>query len=297
MELRVLRYFLAVAENGSVTAAAHAVHVAQPSVSRQIRALEQELGTPLFTRGPGPLRLSAAGRRFWPIARDLVGRADRACDVMRAGDGDQTMFLTVLAPAATVTNVLAPFIARHGADLPMLDARQEEPLRVFERLAQDDADFALSTVAPPGELRARLIAHVVIRAQVPPGHRLAGHETVGLGELLQEPLIVMNRLSLTRIAFDEAVTETGGSYDLVHEVESPAMAQALTAAGRGVCVLSERARFGLSVLRVQRADRPLSVPLYAGWDPAHYASATIERVVDRLCAYRRARADAPESPF
>uniref|UniRef100_UPI00117DA869 helix-turn-helix domain-containing protein n=1 Tax=Streptomyces sp. NRRL B-24572 TaxID=1962156 RepID=UPI00117DA869 len=62
MELRVLRYFLAVAEAESVTAAARKVYVAQPSLSRQLGALEKDLGVSLFTRRPGSLTLNAAGR-------------------------------------------------------------------------------------------------------------------------------------------------------------------------------------------------------------------------------------------
>ncbi|HEY3682138.1 MAG TPA: LysR family transcriptional regulator [Streptosporangiaceae bacterium] len=293
MELRVLRYFLAVADTGSVTAAARAVHVAQPSVSRQLRALEHELGAALFVRGPGPLRLSAAGKRFRPIARDLVTRAGRAADVMRSADGERSLILTVLAPPATVNYLLAPFIAAHGADLPMLDARQEEPLRVFETLARDDTDFAISTIPPPGQLESRSLGDARIWAQVPPGHRLAGRASVPLPELLSEPLIVMNQLNLTRLAFDEAVTEISMAYEIAHEAESSAIAQALTAAGRGVCVVTDGPRFGLRALRVEHGGGPLSVPLYAGWDPTHYASAIIDRVVDRIRTYHETRSAAP----
>lgn len=293
MEIRVLRYFLAVADTGSVTAAARAVHVAQPSVSRQLRALEHELGVRLFVRGTGPMRLSAAGRRFRPIARDLVTRADRAREVMGADDGDRSLTFTVLAPPATVNYLLAPFIAAHGPDVPVLDARQEEPLRIFERLSRDDTDFAISTVPPPGWLESRLLGHAKIQAQVPPGHRLAGRESVPLPELLAEPLIVMNQLNLTRLAFDEAVTQISMAYETAHETESSAVAQALAAAGRGVAVVTDHARFGLRTVRVDHAGAPLRVPLYAGWDPTHYASAIIERVVARIHAYHETRESTP----
>lgn len=293
MEIRVLRYFLAVADTGSVTAAARAVHVAQPSVSRQLRALEHELGVRLFVRGPGPMRLSAAGRRFRPIARDLVTRTDRAREVMGSEDGDRSLTFTVLAPPATVNYLLAPFIAAHGADLPMLDARQEEPLRIFERLSRDDTDFAISTIPPPGWLESRLLGHAKIQAQVPPGHRFAERAAVPLPELLAEPLIVMNQLNFTRLAFDEAVTQISMAYETAHEAESSAVAQALCAAGRGVAVVTDWPRFGLHTLRVDHAGAPLSVPLYAGWDPTHYASAIIERVVARIHEYHETRESAP----
>ncbi|WP_143673908.1 LysR family transcriptional regulator, partial [Streptomyces sp. or20] len=72
MELRVLRYFLTIVETGSVTKAAEVVRVAQPSLSRQLRGLEGDLGMKLFDRGGKQMVLTAAGRRFLPLARDLV---------------------------------------------------------------------------------------------------------------------------------------------------------------------------------------------------------------------------------
>ncbi|MER7176371.1 LysR family transcriptional regulator, partial [Streptomyces mesophilus] len=78
MELRVLRYFLTIVETGSVTKAAEVVRVAQPSLSRQLRGLEGSLGMALFDRGGKQMVLTAAGRRFLPLARDLVARADAA---------------------------------------------------------------------------------------------------------------------------------------------------------------------------------------------------------------------------
>ena len=84
MELRTLRYFLAIVDHGSVTAAARHVHIAQPAISRQVQALEAELGVELFLRDGRRLRLSPAGRRLLPIIRDLIARADSARATMTA---------------------------------------------------------------------------------------------------------------------------------------------------------------------------------------------------------------------
>ena len=84
MELRTLGYFVAVADAGSVSAAAVAVHVTQPAISRQLRQLEHDLGVDLFVRSAGRLRLSAAGREFLPHARDVLRRADGARAVARS---------------------------------------------------------------------------------------------------------------------------------------------------------------------------------------------------------------------
>jgi len=84
MELRHLRYFIAVAEEGSLTLAADKrLHTAQPSLSRQIRALEQEVGTPLITRSVHGIELTAAGRVFLDHARLAVTQAEAAKEAAR----------------------------------------------------------------------------------------------------------------------------------------------------------------------------------------------------------------------
>ncbi|NKX52297.1 LysR family transcriptional regulator, partial [Arthrobacter deserti] len=82
MELRTLRYFIAVVETGSLSAASQVVRVSQPSLSRQLAALEKELGTGLFDRTARGLTPNSAGRHFLSIAADLVQRADLAMRVM-----------------------------------------------------------------------------------------------------------------------------------------------------------------------------------------------------------------------
>ena len=72
MELRTLRYFVETADAGTVSAAADAVHVTQPALSRQLRQLERELGTNLFDRVGGRLLLSPVGRELLPLARDIL---------------------------------------------------------------------------------------------------------------------------------------------------------------------------------------------------------------------------------
>ena len=102
MELRLLRYFVAVVDDGSVSRAAVTVAVAQPSLSRQLRGLEAELGVTLFDRSQRSLRLAPAGEAFLPMARDLVARADRALATMSLLGDARTVPLTLVAPETTV---------------------------------------------------------------------------------------------------------------------------------------------------------------------------------------------------
>jgi len=83
MSLAQIRYFVAVAENGSVTRAAEKCFVSQPPMTRQIRALEDELGAPLFTRTPRGMALLPRGRVFLDHARTILATLDEACRAVR----------------------------------------------------------------------------------------------------------------------------------------------------------------------------------------------------------------------
>ena len=104
MELRHLRYFVAVAETGNLSRAAEKLFVAQPPLSVQIRQLEQELGQPLFTRHPKGVRLTAAGQALLPEARHLLHRAARIVDLTRdASEGPGGNLSVGFVPSASST--------------------------------------------------------------------------------------------------------------------------------------------------------------------------------------------------
>ncbi|MFI8946926.1 LysR substrate-binding domain-containing protein [Streptomyces sp. NPDC053750] len=283
MEIRVLRYFLAIAEAESVTAAARRVHVAQPSLSRQLAGLEQELGVRLFTRRPGSLTLNAAGRRFRPVARDLVRRAEQATEVMAAlGDGEQGPEFTVVASPSTVVSFLAPYMARSTAGPVFRDALQTDPNDVFDVLANSDADIGISTYPAPATLESAVLGRTPVMAQLPAGHRYADRDVLDLADLVAEPLILMSRSNVARLVLDEAVSRAGLAPDIVTETSSAALAQSLAARGSGVCLVTDGARFGLKELVVRGPEGPLTVPLYAGWDRDHYAGTALRELVARL---------------
>jgi DNA-binding transcriptional LysR family regulator len=84
VSLSQIEYFIAVAEKGNVGRAAHRVRVAQPALSRQIRALEAELGTPLFERTPRGMTLLPAGAKFLAHARAILSEVDRARESVKS---------------------------------------------------------------------------------------------------------------------------------------------------------------------------------------------------------------------
>lgn len=285
MELRLLSYFAAVCEHGSLHAAAAAVRVAQPSLSRQIRRLETDLGFALFERNPRGLTPTAAGRSFLPVAKDLLLRASQAGSTAAMIAKGNVFDLSVVSATTTVADIIAPFIVRAGASGRLGDVIEVTPERVYSRLISGDADFAVGTRIPPPALNYRVIGHAYLWAQVPEGHRFADLESISIAELVEEPLITVTSAHYVRQMFDSAVAAEGLTYATAADTESPTTAQALAAAGRGVCVLSDDSRYGLRSIPIRARSRDLIISLFGVWEPLHFASAQIVQVLDEMSEF------------
>lgn len=295
MELRLLRYFLAVVDHGSVSRAAVAVAVAQPSLSRQLRGLEAELGVTLFDRSQRALRLASGGEAFLPMARDLVTRADRAVAAMSMLGSAPTTPLTLVAPETTVADVIAPWLAAHGPHLPTVNVREALPSEVFDEVVAGAADLGVSSGAIPAGLATCPVASFPVWAYVPSGHRWAGRRRVRVAELVTERLVVLSASHGTRRLLDAAVAGAGLQYRVAAETNVPQIAQALAAAGRGVAVVTDDRRYGLHGLRIATPDGHMRIPLMAAWDPTHYAAPRIAGLAAELAGYATERY-APTSP-
>ena len=290
MELRHLRYFVAVADAGSITRAAQVVRVAQPSLSRQLRQLEDELGERLLDRSAGRAQLTAAGRVLEPLARDLVSRADRATAIMRGLTEPDHLSLRLVAPEVTVADIVAPFLASLPASSPVIEVREALPAAVYAEILAGAADVGITSGPPPRQLAKKLIVHFPIWAYVHDQHAWAGRRSVAVTELADQPLIVLGLEHGTRRLLDTAMADAGVSYAVAAETNVTQVAQAMAASGRGVAVVSDDARYGLHGLRIREADgTEMRVPLFGAWDPSHYGSAAIEALVEALASYSQQR--------
>ncbi len=284
MELRTIRYFVAVADAGSVTAAATRVHVTQPSLSRQVHQLEHELGLTLFTKINGRLALTAAGRSFLPLARDLLHTAETA----RAAAGDigsgKLQHLTIVAHAVTLSDVVAPFIATFGPDDPLPSVAELHLHDGYDALDQG-ADLVLGAVPPSADFAHLWVAQFPIWAYVLPTHPLADRDTVALEELIDHELLLMDQDSHIRWTLDAAMAGAALSYHGTKEFSSSQVAQAVAAADRGVAVVSDEPRFGLERRSISGPMGSLRVNLYAVWHPRHHAAGSLADFATRLSAY------------
>jgi len=285
MDLRLLHYFLAVCKTGTLHGAAAVVHVAQPSLSRQIRRLEQDLGFTLFDRSARGLSLTAAGRMFVPVAEDLLTRATQAQATARSIARGTVSDLTVVAAPTTMADIISPFIVHAGSAGIIGNAIEVMPEQVYSVIERGDADFAVGTRIPPAELRSMVLGHAYLWAQMPASHPFATRASVPIDELLREPLIAMSPAHGVRQMLDSAAARAGLSFTPSVETTSPVLAQALAAAGRGVCVLSDDPHYDLVAVPISVPGGEVIITLFGVWDELHYASAHIAACLEELSVF------------
>jgi DNA-binding transcriptional LysR family regulator len=288
VELRALRCFVTVADSGSVSLAAQRLHTAQPSVSRQLQRFEAELGLTLFDRSQRRLVLSPAGRRFLPVARDLVTRAELARETVAALREGAPGSVVLSAPHTTATDVVAPFLATWGPSDP-LPTLWEAPSREAYTALDRGADLAIGAETPPRHLLSLVVADLPVWAYVRAEHPWAVRDSIGLAELGEEKLLVLEAEQHSRIALERALASADLPIGPVVEFRTAEVAQAVAAAGRGVPVVSDDPRYDLVPIRITGPAGVLSIRLRAAWAADHHAAGTLHDLATRLRTFSRER--------
>jgi len=246
MELRHLRYFVAVAEAENVSRAALKLHVSQPGVSRQVRDLEDEIGFQLFERSAKSVRLTAAGGVFLAEARAVLQRAEEAVASARAVAGGMAGELNIgYAPSLTV-QILPPALRKFQEQFPKVrvvlhDLSTEEMLG---QLGEGKLQVAL-TVRPPAkwmrDFRFEELARYGLRVAVAPKHELAKSKSVSLEQVVGEPLIAYSRKDYPEYhtMLEELFAPTGRKPRLAGEHDSVTSLIAAVESGHGLALVPE----------------------------------------------------------
>ncbi|MFF0271046.1 LysR family transcriptional regulator [Kribbella sp. NPDC004536] len=188
LDLRKLRYFVAVAEELHFGRAAERLHIAQPVLSRQIRALEDELRVQLFVRTKRTTELTAAGRQLLDDAGPLLAAADATRRrVVRAARGPRT-FTIGFMPGLTVTEAVRAFGATHsGLEIELIRTTWDDQVDVLH-----DGRADVSLVRLPIDQSGLTVRHLFDESRVamlPAGHRLAGKPVIDITDLADEHLL------------------------------------------------------------------------------------------------------------
>lgn len=284
VDLRLLRCFVAVADAGSVTAAAQELYASQPSVSRQLHRLEREIGLVLFRPVDGRLVITAAGRELLPRARTLLATATAVRNFARDTASGAMTAVQIAAPAVIAYDVLPAFIAASPRNLSPLAVRSTPPERLYEAL-HGDADIVVGENVPPGHLAVAVLARRTVHAFVPATHELVNHGSVTLTELVEHDLLVPDPRRHLRRLLDEATAEEGLVYRPAGEYDCPPVALANAAAGWGVAIACGTPAFDLVALPIIAAGGPMTAPLFAAWPVDHHAESSLADLAVELSEF------------
>ena len=299
MELRHLRYFVAVAEELHFGRAAERLHIAQPPLSRQIHDLERELGAPLFSRVGRRVALTHAGQAFLPEARRTLAQADRArVAAQRAARGETGTLAVGFVEAASYSGLLPDVIGAIRQQVPAvaLELFEYSSLQQGEALREGRIGVGLlhSVPADAAEwLETERVLRDPMVAALPRGHRLAGQSRVTLGDLAPDPFLLFGRPNGPGL-YDRIIAAcqaAGFSPRVAQEAGQIQTLIGLVAAGVGVALVpgsfSELRRPGVVYRPVRGAG--VDMDIWAVWRRGD-ESPVRERFVATLRAAAGARA-------
>jgi DNA-binding transcriptional LysR family regulator len=287
MELHQLRYFVAVAREGSMTQAAASLFLAQPTLSIQIRKLEQEVGAKLFERLARRVVLTAAGYAFLEHAEralaELEQGRDRVADVVGLRHGRVAVGVLPSVAAHLLPAVLAGFRAEHpGVAVHLVE---HDMPRDFEQLVQA-GELDMAVIRMPATL-AGLGARTLVREPfvllVPPDHPLRDRSAVALRELADEGFVCMRTgYGLRRLA-DGLCVDAGFVPRVVIETGQLSIVHGMVRSGLGVALLPRLAASGAGHV-VPVSDPQAHRELGVVWRHTALDSPPVAAFLERLLA-------------
>jgi LysR family hca operon transcriptional activator len=288
MELRHLRYFVAVAEAGSLTVAAERrLHTAQPSLSRQIRDLEQEVGAPLFTRSVRGIALTPAGQVFLEHARLVLTAADTAIETARRAARPSKPSLALGFLTGQEMDWLPEAMAVLKDQLPSIDVTVSSDIspNLADGLMRGRLDLAfMRAEANAPALDYQVILSEPLVVVLPSDHPLAAREAIGLADIVGEAFLGMSDTApVLKAIVDGFLAQSGIDVHPVQRVDNLAMVMSLVASTRAVALVPAYVR---NFLPWSVASRPFdgvgpSIDLVVGYQRTN-ASPALRLFLSRL---------------
>ena len=278
MELRHLRYFMAVAETGSLTVAAERrLHTSQPSLSRQIRDLEDEVGAELFNRSARGVELTPAGKAFLDHARLALSQVDAAIEAARRASQPtkQVFALGFLTGQEMTWLPRAMQVLRD--ELPNIDVTVSSHYSpdLADALARGKLDLAFLRAEPGFDLDYRVVSGEKLVVLMPSDHPLTERATIRPEDLVGQPFIMAsNKARVLHDVIERYLQQSGIDITPEHGVDNLAMAMSLVASTRGLALMPEYAENLLPwsvVSRPLEGDAP-TIDLVIGYSRSNTSS-------------------------
>ena len=288
MELRHIRYFVAVADAGSLTVAAErTLHTSQPSLSRQIRDLEEEVGAQLLTRTPRGIELTAAGRAFLDQARLVLSQVEAAGEAARRVAHPTKPCFAMGFLTGHEISWMPEALQILRDELPNVDVMisSDYSPRLADALSKGkiDAAFIRREEAALG-LAYEILLQEPLVVVLPSDHRLAALKAISLQDIVGETfLTVSDTAPALRVVIDDYLKRSGIDIKPSHEVDNLAMAMSLIASTRGVALLPSYAQNFLPwsvTSRPLKGDKP-TIDLVLGYKQSN-ESPVLKLLLSRL---------------
>jgi DNA-binding transcriptional LysR family regulator len=275
VELRHVRYFIAVAEYLNFSRAAERLHIAQPPLSRQIRQLEEDLGVALLVRNKRRVELTKAGHAFLEEARKLVVQAGHAAEAARHAQKGESGIVRI-GIASGLGGVVSKVVFEHRKRLLPIDIECKDIFSTFQNEALCKGEIDVGFLRPPVDqvnLDCELLFEEEFVVVLPKTHRLAKRRHVRLKDVADEPLIIFDRnfssglydkiLSLySRHGFTPHLTLT---HVEAHEEAGAIMVASGKAIFLGAGAIVNRSVSGVELASVRLNEPDAKIEVYVAW--------------------------------
>jgi DNA-binding transcriptional LysR family regulator len=275
MELRHIRYFLAVAEYLNFSKAAQQLHMAQPPLSRQIRQLEDDLGVALFVRNKRRVQLTKAGTVFVDEARKLVMQAGHATEAARHAQKGECGIVRI-GVASGLGGLVSRVVAEYCKHSPAVNLECKDVFSTAQSPMIHKHEIDVGFLRPPIDqvnLDCELLAEEEFVVVLPKSHRCARRKSLKLKEIADEPLVIFDRVLSTGL-YDKILglySRQGLTphFALPHVEAHEEAGAIMVASGKaiyvGVGALVTRSVHGIELASVRLNEADAKIDVYMAW--------------------------------
>ncbi|MDQ8206432.1 LysR family transcriptional regulator [Coraliomargarita sp. SDUM461003] len=288
MEIQQIRYFLAVAELRNFTRAAERCHVAQPSLSQQIKKLEQELGGALFHRMGRRILLTEQGELLESKAKTILLEHENA--IQQVSDSFQCSRTVTLGAIMTIAPYLVPALLHKLTESECSSLRIEENFTetLIEKVRRGRLDFAImSSPLKEPDLLVQVLGHERFLAVMPKEHPLNLRPgKVTLDELVREPFLELNNIHCAGKQINEICRLSSGKRNTVFLSSQIETIRRLVLEGKGVTILPQMSLHGHDDMGIKEIEgMTLEREITLVQHPDRYLSKSAQELKDKLKAF------------
>jgi DNA-binding transcriptional LysR family regulator len=292
MDLKALRFFLAVADHAGFSRAAEHLGISQPALSRQIGALESELKVKLFDRVGRRTHLTAAGEDLLGRGRSLLHDAEmirsRAQEMASGSYGS----IRLGATPQSIESFVAKLLARYCIRVPNVEISifEDGAANLVQAIRDGLINLAIASLPAGTELQGRPLFPIHILAAMPKRHPLGARKDIDVAEVAPYRLLLLRRNFLSRQLFDSACKISHLSPRVPVESNSAQALLALAKVGQGVAILPSTVRLnnvGLSLVPVHHDRKPIRMWMSAIWNPERYLTPSAKLFIEEAYQFTR----------